>query len=394
MTYIAEAAPPEADGYRRLAVGDPAPWFEQATSTSPRFRLDLAAGRYLLLCFLMGTEDPAGKRALELVAQNRDLFNDEKLSFFGVTVNWRDQYEGRTTESLPGIRYFWDFDLKISSLYGVVPADARPGVLKVRRSWFVLDPMLRIVAAIRFEKDGAERPRLLDFLRDLPPTHAAAGSEVSPPVLYLPNTFEPDLCRRLVAAFEAAPGSGRDIHRDRRLDRILLDRELVTEVGVRIRRRVAPEMAKAFLFDAKRTDQHIVACYREGVSSRFERDDASTASRFTLYVRLNEDYDGGEIVFPEYGHRRYRPSLGTALLFSKSILHALSPITRGRSYACLSSVYGDALPENPARSYGRLSPEDQVTPPLISDDQVTAPPIPMGDVGTRTELRNGSDEHQ
>jgi hypothetical protein len=33
-----------------------------------------------------------------------------------------------------------NLDLKVSSLYRAVPVDARPGIVKVRRTWFVLDP--------------------------------------------------------------------------------------------------------------------------------------------------------------------------------------------------------------------------------------------------------------
>ena len=194
----------------------------------------------------MGAEDAAGKRALELVAQNRELFDDEKVSFLGVTVNWRDQYEGRTGESLPGVRYLWDFDLKVSSLYGVVPANASPGVINVRRCWIILDPNLRIVDAIRFEKNGAERAHVLDVLRNLPSTNLSSGIALPPPVLYLPNAFEPDLCQRLVAAFATDPRAVPPAGATRQFNRILEDAGLNAEVDSRIQRRIAPEVAKAF----------------------------------------------------------------------------------------------------------------------------------------------------
>jgi peroxiredoxin len=377
VSYRTEAPPPESDGYRRLVVGDPAPWFEQATSTSPRFRLDLVAGRYVVLCFFMGSEDGAGKRALELVAQNRELFNDEKLSFLGVTVNWRDQYEGRTAESLPGLRFLWDFDLKVSSLYGAVPADASPGIINVRRSWFILDPMLRIVAAIRFEKDGAERPRVLDVLRNLPPTNVAAGVELPPPVLYLPHVFEPDLCRHLVAAFETDPGSTVPQTGARgRFEQVVRNPELIAEVAGSIQRRIAPEVAKAFLFQATRTSSPVVACYgpQSGLSAR--RGDASHARPgFALSVSLSDDYGGGELSFPEYGRRRFCPPLGTAVLSSSSLLYRVSPVSRGRRHVCHCILY-DGRPEVLLTESGRPASDDRVTPPVVVDDQVTPPPAP------------------
>ena len=384
-----EAPPPEADGFRRLTVGDPAPWFEQATSGHPRFRLDLAAGRYLVLCFFMGTDDPSGRRALELVAQNRDLFDDQRISFFGVTVKWQDQYERRTAESLPGVRYFWDFDLKVSSLYGAVPANAAPGVVNVRRCWFVLDPALRIIAAIRFEKDGSERARVLDVLRYLPRAHGPGGLAGTPPVLYLPNTLEPELCKRLVAAFEGDPAAARNVGSRRRLDRFLEDPELITEIGLRIRRRVAPEMARAFQFEAARTSPHVIACFGEGAAQAGQREEPSAAGpQFALSVSLNEDYDGGESSFPEYGQLSYRPPLGTALVFSESILHRVAPVRRGRRYTCHTSIHGGAAEQQ--RDDPRWA-ADQLTPPLLPPAHDTPPPVRRtGDFATLDALKDAA----
>jgi peroxiredoxin len=373
MGYRTEAPPAEADGYRRLTVGDPAPWFEQATSGHPRLRLDLAAGRYLVLCFFMGTDDPAGRRALELVAQNRDLFDDARISFFGVTVKWQDQYDRRTLESLPGVRYFWDFDLKVSALYGAVPANAGPGVVNVRRCWFILDPTLRIISVIRFEKDGSERARVLDVLRNLPGAGDPGVVEAPPPVLYLPNCLEPDLCRRLVAAFEADPAAARNVGTRRRLDRFLEDTDLIAEVGLRIRRRVAPEVARAFQFEATRTAPHVIACYGEGASLAPRREEASgTRAQFGFSVSLNEDYDGGEISFPEYGRLGYRPPLGTALVFSDSILHRIAPVRRGQRYVCQTFLYGGEAAHQPDEAWPA---RDELTPPLLPEYQDTPPPV-------------------
>jgi len=380
MAYAAEAPSPEPDGYRRLSVGDPAPWFQQATSGSPQFQLDLAAGRYMVLCFLMGAGDPAGQRALELVTENRRLFDDEKLSFFGVTINWRDQYEGRTRESLPGVRFFWDFDLAASRLYGAVPADAVPGVINVRRRWFVLDPTLRIVATLRLQKDGGEHPALLEILRNLPPISAFAGGETAPPVLSLPNVFEPDLCRRLIAAFETHGGreSGslvqvgdqtipvHDHSHKRRLDHLLDDWALIADVKRRIQRRVAPEMAKAFQFQATQMERHLVGCYEVGGHFSPHRDNTTAVTehrRFAVSLNLNDDYDGGEICFPEYGRRRYRPAAGSALVFSCSLLHGVSPVTRGRRYVFLPFLHDDAAARVLEKNHGHAAAADQATPP-------------------------------
>jgi peroxiredoxin len=369
MGYAAEAPTPEPDSYRRLSPGDVAPWFQQVTSTSPRFQLDLAAGRYVVLCFLLRTDDEAGQRALEFVARNRQLFNDEKMSFFGVTIKWQDQYEGRTQESLPGVRFFWDFDLTVSRLYGAVPVNATTGVINARRHWFILDPTLRIVAVIRFKKGGAEQPAVLELIQKLPPVGHFAGIEAAPPVLYLQNVFEPQLCRALIAEYEADGGRetgslvqhGSEtiaVHNHahkRRSDYLLRNPETITETRTRIQRRVIPEIRKAFQFEATKIERDLVGRYEEGGHFAAHRDNTTRATehrRFAVSVNLNDDYDGGEICFPEYGPRRYRPPAGSAVVFSCSLLHAVSPVTRGRRYAFLPFLHDDAAEQVLSKNHG------------------------------------------
>jgi hypothetical protein len=37
--------------YVNLTAGDPGPWFVQHSSANPTFAFDMAAGRYVVLCF-------------------------------------------------------------------------------------------------------------------------------------------------------------------------------------------------------------------------------------------------------------------------------------------------------------------------------------------------------
>ena len=46
-------------------------------------------------------------------------------------------------------------------------------------------------------------------------------------------------------------------------------------------------------------------------------------------------------MFPEYGPRGYKPPPGAAIVFSCSLLHAVSRVTAGRRYAFLPFMYDD-----------------------------------------------------
>ena len=57
---------------------------------------------------------------------------------------------------------------------------------------------------------------------------------------------------------------------------------------------------------------------------------------------MNHDFEGGDLVFPEFGRRRYRAPMGGAVVFSCGALHQVTPVTKGRRYAFLAFLYGEA----------------------------------------------------
>jgi predicted 2-oxoglutarate/Fe(II)-dependent dioxygenase YbiX len=124
-------------------------------------------------------------------------------------------------------------------------------------------------------------------------------------------------------------------------DRVLL-RELTSVVGLR----VLPEVRKAFAFRATRFEGFKIACYDAATGGFFRphRDNMtpSTAHRvFALTLNLNDDYDGGQLRFPEYGNQLYRPDAGAALVFSCAHLHEVVEVTAGRRFVLLSFLYGE-----------------------------------------------------
>jgi predicted 2-oxoglutarate/Fe(II)-dependent dioxygenase YbiX/peroxiredoxin len=345
-----------------LLPGDPAPWFRQSSTSSPNYVFDTAAGRYIVLCFFGTASDEGGRGALAAAIANRDLFDDQKLCLFGVSIDPRDQSEGRVKDMLPGIRHFWDFDRAVSRRYGAVPEDAAPdGRVPVRRFWMVLDPNLRVRAVFPFEANGTERDRVFAYLRSLPPVDLYAGFEIPAPVLVIPNVFEPDFCRHLIELYEQHGGqeSGfmREVHgktvavsdpnHKRRKDYTIEDAALMRQLQQRIVRRVNPEIEKVHFFTPTRMERYIVSCYaaEDGGHFRPHRDNTTRGTahrRFAVSINLNGDFDGGEVSFPEYSTRSYKAPPGGAVVFSAPLLHAVSKVTRGRRYAFLPFLYDEA----------------------------------------------------
>ena len=68
----------------KLTLGDPVPWFSASTLTGAPFDLHVAAGRWIVLCFL-GT--PAQARAhheLSELLTEAHRFDEDRLVFYGV----------------------------------------------------------------------------------------------------------------------------------------------------------------------------------------------------------------------------------------------------------------------------------------------------------------------
>jgi predicted 2-oxoglutarate/Fe(II)-dependent dioxygenase YbiX len=132
----------------------------------------------------------------------------------------------------------------------------------------------------------------------------------------------------------------------RRKDHVIEGQEVIRESQARFQRRVVPEILKAHQFKVTRMERYIVACYAAEDEAHFRahRDNTTKGTahrRFAVSVNLNDDFDGGEVSFPEYGPGGFKAPAGGAVVFSCSLLHAVSKVTRGRRYAFLPFLYDD-----------------------------------------------------
>ncbi len=77
-----------------------------------------------------------------------------------------------------------------------------------------------------------------------------------------------------------------------------------------------------------------------------------------MTVNLNaEDYEGGDLRFPEYDMRAYRAPTGGAIVFSCSIMHEATAVTRGQRYAVLPFLYDEAAAELRRANLGHVADE-------------------------------------
>jgi predicted 2-oxoglutarate/Fe(II)-dependent dioxygenase YbiX len=333
--------------------GEPVPWFRaKAIGGSDNYVFDTAAGRYILMLFLGRARDEGSAEALACVARHRALFDDHGACFFGVTSDPEDEASGRVAQQLPGIRFFLDPSGGLAKLFGAA-SDEEEGAPE-RRHWLLVDPMLRAAGAYPLEAGEAAIAGLAKAMAQMPLPDWA-------PVLMAPNILEPALCERLIAHHRETGGEpsgfmrevdGKTVlitdpnHKMRR-DRVITDETLCGLLRARVLARLVPMVQRTFQFQPTRMERYIVGAYPAGEGHfRPHRDNTTRGTahrRFAVTINLNAgDYDGGDLRFPEYGLRTYRAPTGGAVVFSCSILHEATPVTRGTRYAFLPFLYDDA----------------------------------------------------
>lgn len=332
-------------------VGEPAPFFTAATDNIERYSLEVAAGRWIVLMFFGTLSVEASRLGLEQAMRLRERFNDEDAAFYGVSVDRADKAQHGLANSEPGVRFFWDFDCAVSRTYGVANEDyLRPAV-------FLIDPAFRIAMAEPIEHTPAVLERLEQELRNAP----ALAESAFAPVLTLPRIFEPEMCAAMLAYFRAgAPSAsgfaidvgGRTVQQvnptlKRRSDVTIEDDALIAEIRSRIETRLFPMVKRAFGWRAQHIERYLICRYGAEEQGFFfpHRDDmtAGTAHRkFAVSLNLNaEAYDGGDLRFPEFGQRTYRPPTGGATVFSCSLLHEATPVMRGERFVFVPFLYDD-----------------------------------------------------
>lgn len=346
--------------FRSFQAGEPAPWFHAKSNVNPRFAFDTMGGRYLVLTFFGSASDPQSHQYLAALQSVRYLFDDLSTCFFGVSADPND--DDRLPDQLPGIRFFYDNDMAISRAYGVVDGDP-PDRRTYQRRTFVIDQRMRIAKVIEWNADPAlQVQQLIDSLRNLPALEPAKPASHQAPILIVPGIFEPDFCRTLMRYYEDRGGKESGFMRDvqgktveildpnhkRRRDEEIDNEELRRACMVRFHDRLVPEIKKAFQFHATRIERYIVACYdaETGGHFRAHRDNTTKGTahrRFAVSLNLNTgEYDGGWLRFPEFGQHLYAAPAGGAVVFSCSLLHEATPVTRGKRFAFLPFLYDEA----------------------------------------------------
>lgn len=233
----------------------------------------------------------------------------------------------------------------------------------------IVDAAGRLAAIVR-QPSGQDAASIVENL------YAASTPrtvQLQAPVLLVERVLEPEFCGRLmehwhrgekrsdgVASAAGAASAESDIKR--RSDVPVDDALLFTALRDALVRRVLPVILQAFQARIVQIELPRIGCYdaKTGGWFRRHRDNTTpyTAHRqFAISLNLNppDEYEGGQVHFPEFGCQRYQPGAGAALVFSCSLLHEAMPVTRGRRFGLFTFLHD----ERHDAQYRRMLAEQQ-----------------------------------
>lgn len=329
----------------RPGIGELAPWFVAACGDIAQFHLSSLGGRHIVLCFPGIRAEPA-LAALNVLAAAVPGIDEGHAVCFAVIGNVDAAV---VRQRWPHLRLFHDDSpARFYSLYNVGSEGA----------WIVIDTSMRILMRAPLS-DG---PAVLARVSALPPAGLCARADQPAPVLTVPHVFEPEFCRHLIDLYQRQGGTESGFMREvngqtvgivdhtfkRRQDLEIEDEVIRAAARERIVRRLVPMITRALSFRTTRMERYIVACYdgSEGGFFRPHRDNTTRGTahrRFAVTINLNaEEFEGGELRFPEFGPRTYRAPTGGAVVFCCSLLHEATPVTAGTRYAFLPFLYDEA----------------------------------------------------
>ena len=312
---------------------------------------DKAGGRHVLLLFFGTAAHPMCEAALGALLRDAALFADGRAAMLGVTIDPRDAAHAQVVAlQRVGMHVFVDADHRVSERYGAIEASASG--LALKPYWLLLDPALRVTGLFPLQA-AQEAIAALRQQIDTPSIDAAA------PALVLPHIIDASFAADLVALHARTGGTESGVMRHvngrtievqnhavkRRRDLVIEDEAMRRYLHGSIMRRLVPMIERCFQYRPTEVERYLVSCYDARDRAHFapHRDNTTPATahrRFAVTINLNDDYDGGDLRFPEFGSRTYRAPRCGAIVFSCSLLHEVTRMTAGRRYATLPFLYG------------------------------------------------------
>ena len=339
-----------------LRAGDRVPDFllpDQNKKADPLY--GLVGGQPVVLHFYPGHEKKAFAVEFDAFRERWPDLAKRKVALFAVNGEpLPANIERAGALSLP-FALLTDPGGRVQGWFGVPQPDAKSASATAQRGivTYLLDTNLRVMTALRGRGERAHAEQVIEALDSGP---VLGGRHA--PILLIPRVLDRAMCRRLMDLWHSggnvatgtismgATGASKTLKADvkRRRDHLVQDPALLSELNDLVFRRVATEVDRAFGVQITAVEEYKIVRYDsdEGGFFRPHRDNTVVEKahrRFAMTLNLNsEEYEGGELSFPEYGPARYKPDTGEAAIFSCSLMHEAHDVSAGKRFVLLSFI--------------------------------------------------------
>ena len=337
---------------RRIEVGDFSPTIKLPSQTGGKvWAFDTSlAGRPVAYIIFRNASSTATVATLEAFKNCFAEFQEIGARVVGIS-NLFPVENGQLAQNLDlPFSFLSDVNGDYAASYGLPPGDDAIACA-------VLDRNCRLLKLLSGSPGTAMATQALKICGK--ESTASEGKQVKTqaPVLLIPRVFEPDFCKQLIKFWRQGDKAEDQITQraedgqsdkvsdvvKRRTDVLVPegDHPVNLEIRRRLSMRVIPELEKAFDHHASRYELARIGCYESAKKGFFRahRDlyhgDTVTPRRFAMSLNLNDEFEGGDVRFAEYGMQTYRAPLGGGLVFSCRLLHEVTPVTKGKRFTLL-----------------------------------------------------------
>lgn len=345
-----------------IAAGDFALPFEVRDEQGRQFKLtdDYASGSHLLLVFINDVDLQKYQHVFKALHTRQADFESQNIQLIVVTSH---SNAAQNTQLKREHQLYCPF---LNDATGAVFASygLHKGSLPQFRA-LMLTPLRQIRQWIDSADDiDKSLENFMNKAAASSVTQSTPWSIPHAPILVIPNVLSTEECQALIKSFnEDVPFSIRpprqgefsgdyqipvyEHNRQDRVDQIIKNPQTLQWLDQRVFDRVTPMIKKAFAFDVTRREDFHIARYvgERGGNQMGHRDNTSPSTayrRFAFSMNLNDDFEGGEVVFNEFTKQGYRGAPGTAIVFSSSLLHEVMETTSGTRYNLISHFFNEA----------------------------------------------------
>jgi predicted 2-oxoglutarate/Fe(II)-dependent dioxygenase YbiX len=328
----------------KLEAGDVVPFFSLPGIHGGKLReIQHFAGKPIVLFFVGNPAHPDVPRFRQLVKPLSEDLGEAAWSICIIRAALRDQFQGKVCSGV------WvDRHSSIAKSFGFDP-DSEPASLG---GWAVLTPNLKVAALAPFGQLDAAMERIRAALELLKRDPGKKVQTAHPPVLLVDDVLPPGCCQSLIQYWSTGKrydgrvgGQVYDPTSKVRTDCILYG-TASAEVDQLLARKLLPEIHKVFNIKITRREPYKVGMYsaEKGGFFRPHRDNFEPRMiyrRLAVSINLNNGFEGGGVIFPEYANDTYCAAPGSALVFPCTLVHGVTPVTRGERFMMVGFLYSE-----------------------------------------------------